>query len=149
MAGRIVRISIAPVKALHLVNPEEVELTRTGVTGDRRFWLVDGNGRLVNDKSRPQLLRVRAEWDEAARRLGLEFPGGRLVEGVVEPGEPVEATMYGQPHPSRAVPGPWHEAVGLRRRAAHAALVGAWCRRPRSRRRRGDHRVAWLARAAP
>ena len=41
MEGRVVRISIAPVKALHVVNPDEVELTHAGVVGDRRFWLVD------------------------------------------------------------------------------------------------------------
>jgi uncharacterized protein YcbX len=109
--GRVVRISIAPVKALHVVNPAEVELGPRGVAGDRRFWLVDADGRLVNDKRFPQLLRVRPEWDEATRRLTLEFPDGRRVEGVVEPGEPFAAELYDQPHPSRAVPGPWREAL--------------------------------------
>ena len=41
MEGRVVRICVAPVKALHIVNPDEVELTHAGVVGDRRFWLVD------------------------------------------------------------------------------------------------------------
>jgi uncharacterized protein YcbX len=111
MEGWVVRISIAPVKALRVVNPDEVELGFAGVAGDRRFWLVDGDGRLVNDKRHPELLRVRAEWDEAARRLALAFPDGERVEGEVTPGEAVEAVLYGQPHPSRAVPGPWQEAL--------------------------------------
>ena len=110
MDGRVVRISIAPVKALHLVNPEDVELTHAGVVGDRRFWLVDAAGRLVNDKRHPELLRVRVEWDERTRRLVLDFPEGR-VEGTVEPGDPVPATLYHRPHPSRAVPGPWQDAL--------------------------------------
>jgi uncharacterized protein len=109
--GRVARISIAPVKALHVVNPSEVELGPHGVAGDRRFWLVDGDGRLANDKRFPQLLRVRAEWDEATRTLGLEFPDRRRVEGIVEPGDSVEVELYGRPHPSRAVPGPWQEAL--------------------------------------
>lgn len=111
MAGRVVRISIAPVKALGLLHPEEVEVDFTGVAGDRRFWLVDSTGRLANDKAFPQLLLVGAEWDEATRRLALTFPNGERIEGAVEPAEPVEATMYGQPHPSRAVPGPWQDAL--------------------------------------
>ena len=111
MEGRVVRICIAPVKALHVVNPDEVELGRAGVAGDPRVWLVDGDGRLVNDKKRPQLLRVNPAWDEATRQLVLSFPNGSEVEGVVEPGEPVEAEMYGQPHASHAVPGPWQEAL--------------------------------------
>lgn len=111
MEGRVVRISIAPVKALGLVHPEEVELTRTGVAGDRRFWLLDADGRLANGKRFPQLMALKPEWDEASRRLALVLPGGERVEGVVEPGEPVAAELYGEPHPSRAVPGPWQEAI--------------------------------------
>jgi uncharacterized protein len=111
MEGRVVRISIAPVKALHLVNPDQVEVGRAGVAGDRRFWLLDRDGRLVNDKRRPHLLRVHATWDEDTRRLALAFPDGSEVDGVVEPGELVEAELYGRPHPSRAVPGPWQEAL--------------------------------------
>jgi uncharacterized protein len=109
--GRVARISIAPVKALHVVEIDEVGLELTGVAGDRRFWLVDAVGMLVNDKRHPELLRVRAEWDEATRQLGLEFPDGLRVEGVVEPAEPVEAMLYGEPHASRAVPGPWQAAL--------------------------------------
>jgi len=109
--GRVVRIAFAPVKALHVVESDEVELTFTGVAGDRRFWLVDAGGRLANNKRYPQLLRVHAEWDEGTRELRLAFPDGSRVEGVVEPGEPVEAELYGQPHASRAVPGPWQDAL--------------------------------------
>jgi uncharacterized protein YcbX len=111
MEGHVVRISIAPVKALRLVHPEEVELTPGGVVGDRRFWLVDGEGRLVNAKTHPALLRVRPDWDQATRRLALVFPDGGRVEGTVEPGEPAMAVLYGHPHLSRTVPGPWQEAL--------------------------------------
>jgi uncharacterized protein len=111
VAGRVVRISVAPVKALALLHPEEVEVDFTGVAGDRRFWLVDGGGQLVNDKTHSRLLLVRPEWDEATRRLALVFPDGDRVEGTVEPGEPVEATLYSRPHPSRSVPGPWQKAL--------------------------------------
>ena len=111
MDGRVVRISIAPIKALGLVHPDEVELGPAGVVGDRRFWLVNQVGRLINGKTRPRLMQIRPAWDEETRRLELRFPDGEVVEGVVEPGPRVEATLYGDPHPSRSVPGPWQEAI--------------------------------------
>jgi uncharacterized protein YcbX len=109
--GRVVRICIAPVKSLHVVSPDEVDLTHAGVVGDRRFWLLDRDRRLVNGKRHPELMRVRPEWDEASRRLALAFPDGSVVEDEVEPGELFEAELYGTPHASRLVPGPWQEAL--------------------------------------
>jgi uncharacterized protein YcbX len=109
--ARVVRISVAPVKALGLVHPEAVHVTRDGIAGDRRFWLRDADGRLFNNKRNGPLMTVRPEWDETTRVLALTFPDGTRLEGDVEPGAPVEAEMYGKPHPSRLVPGPWQEAL--------------------------------------
>ena len=123
MAGRVIRISTAPVKALGLVHPEAVELGPQGVAGDRRFWLVSADGRLVNGKVHPELMRVRPEWDEETRRLVLRFPGGEAADGIVEPGAPVDAVLYGDPHPSRRVGGPWQEALS---QFAGAPLTLLW-----------------------
>jgi uncharacterized protein len=138
MDGRVARICTAPVKALHVVNPDEVELTHAGVVGDRRFWLVDRNRRLVNGKGRPELMRVQPEWDEASRRLALAFPDGSVVEGEVEPGEPFAAELYGTPHPSRLVPGPWQEALS---EFAGEALTLLWSER--GAQDRGTDRGGW------
>jgi uncharacterized protein len=138
MEGRVARICTAPVKALHVVNPDEVELTHAGVVGDRRFWLVDRNRRLVNGKGRPELMRVQPEWDEASRRLALAFPDGSVVEGEVEPGEPFAAELYGTPHPSRLVPGPWQEALS---EFAGEALTLLWSER--GAQDRGTDRGGW------
>jgi MOSC domain-containing protein len=126
VAGRVVRISIAPVKALGLVHPEAVDLTARGVAGDRRFWLVSADGRLVNGKVHPRLMQVRPAWDEATRRLALRFPDGTAVEGVVEPGDRVDAELYGVPHPSRRVPGGWQDALS---EFAGAPLTLLWAER--------------------
>jgi uncharacterized protein YcbX len=109
--AHVVRISIAPVKALGLVHPEEVDLRRGGVPGNRRFWIVDGDGRLYNNKRDGPMVTIRPEWDEATRALTLVFPDGSRVGGTVELGEPVEATLYGDPHASRGVIGPWQDAL--------------------------------------
>jgi uncharacterized protein len=107
----VVRISIAPVKSLGLVHPDEIELGPHGVVGNRRFWLVDEDGRLFNNKRCGPMQRIRPDWDEESHRLALTFPDGEVVEGIVELGEPVEAEMYDEPHPSRRVIGPWQDAI--------------------------------------
>jgi uncharacterized protein YcbX len=109
--ARVERISIAPVKALGLAHPETVELEAGGVRGDRRFWLVDADGRLYNNKRNGPLVTIRPTWDEATGELALDLPDGARVAGVVELGEPVPAILYGRPHASRRVIGPWEEAI--------------------------------------
>src|SRR4029078_10954155 len=111
MAAVVSRISIAPIKALGLTHPESVELTRGGVRGDRRFWLVDEGGRLYNNKRDGPLVLVRPAWDEETRELALTFPDGAVAAGAVELGRPVDMELYGRPHPSRAVDGPWQDAI--------------------------------------
>ncbi len=102
---------MAPVKSLGLIHPQSVDLGLTGVVGDRRFWLVDSDGRLLNGKVCPRLMQVRPRWDETTRALELRFPDGTVVDGVVEPGAPVDAELYHVPHASRQVRGPWQEAL--------------------------------------
>ena len=111
VSAQVVRISIAPVKALGLVHPDEVVLETGGVAGDRRFWLLDEDGRLFNGKRGGTMVQIRPEWNEAARRLVLDLPGGERAEGTVELGEQVVPEMYGRPMPSRVVVGPWQEAI--------------------------------------
>src|SRR5579864_187444 len=111
MAPRVVRISIAPVKSLGLVHPEEVQLEAGGVVGNRRFWLRDESNALYAGKRDGSMMRIRPEWDEVTRRLALTFPDGERVEGVVELGAPVAAELYRQPRASRQVIGPWQDAI--------------------------------------
>jgi uncharacterized protein YcbX len=111
MQARVVRISVTPVKALGLLHPEHVNLTPDGITGDRRFWIVDEDGRLFNNKRCGPLATIRPEWDEGTRALALTFPDGERVEATVELGESVDVALYGVPHPSRRVLGPWEEAL--------------------------------------
>jgi uncharacterized protein len=109
--ARVVRISIAPVKSLGLVHPQEVALGPRGVTGDRRFWLCDESGALYAGKRDGNLLQIRPDWDESTRELTLAFPDGERVTGVVELGEPVDAELYREPRPSHRVIGPWQDAL--------------------------------------
>ncbi|MGH2971118.1 MAG: MOSC domain-containing protein [Gaiellaceae bacterium] len=110
--ARVVRISIAPVKSLGLVHPDEVVLEAGGVVGNRRFWLRDEDGRLYAGKRDGTMLRIRPEWDEDAHRLTLTFPDGEVVDGLVELGDEIDADMYAWHRVrSRKVVGPWEAAI--------------------------------------
>lgn len=112
MPATVTRISVAPVKSLGLVHPDEVELAKRGVEGNRRFWLVDDDRRLYNNKRNGPLVRVRPEWDERTRELALTFPDGTRVAGVVElEHEPFAVQMYRYDLASRRVLGPWADAL--------------------------------------
>jgi uncharacterized protein YcbX len=110
---RVARLSIAPVKGLALVHPDEVMLERRGVAADRRFYLVGEDGRLVNNKTCGELLQVRPELDgdAGAEHLTLHFPDGSRVAGDVALGAPVATSFYGRPVAGRRTEGPWSQAL--------------------------------------
>ncbi len=111
MIGSVAWITIAPVKALALVQRDEVELEPFGVRDNRRFHLVDEDGRLVNGKTIGPLVGVVPDYDAASGRLALRFPDGSVVAGSVEHGEPVATTISRRPVAARLVQGPWAEAL--------------------------------------
>jgi len=111
VSARISWISLTPVKALALNHVDEVELLEGGLRGDRRFYLVDENNRLVSDKGHGQLQLVRAHHDEERDALSLRLADGTAVEGEVERGEELTTTFNKRPLPARRVPGPWDEAL--------------------------------------
>ena len=82
---------------------DEVELELTGVRENRRFHLIDDDGRLVNGKFAGTLVQVAATTDRDGTLLALRFPDGSTVDGPVELGEPVETNFYGRPVAGRIV----------------------------------------------
>jgi hypothetical protein len=108
---RIARLAIAPVKGLGLVHLQEALLGRAGIRNDRRFYLVDPDGRLVNNKTCGELMQVRPEVSDDGERLTLAFPSGDAVTGEVVPGAPLETSFYGRPVTGRYAEGPWSEAL--------------------------------------
>jgi uncharacterized protein YcbX len=81
------------------------------VPDDRRFFLVDERGRLVNGKHVGELGSVVAAYDGDARALTLTFPDGAVVAGTVELGEPFHARFFSRPRRSAEVLGPWSQAL--------------------------------------
>ena len=95
---------------MRLQTVDELELEATGVRGDRRFYLVDDEGALVNAKRLPALLTVRPTVDDG--RLILRFPDDSTVEGeVLDSDESIETNFFGRPVAGRIVEGPWAAAL--------------------------------------
>lgn len=123
-------IAYTPVKGLGLSYSSQVDLAAAGVSGNRRFFLVDEHLQMVNGKRLGKLVQVNAELDDAEKRLTLSIPDGTVVSDVVEIGEPVDTTFLGRSRPGRLVHGPWSAALSewadqpLRLVAPAAGLVG-------------------------
>jgi uncharacterized protein YcbX len=107
----VTRISIAPVKGLALMHPHEVEVDTTGVLENRRFHIVDAEGRRYGLIRNGRLVRVRPEYDAASEHLKLTFPDGTVADGRVELGAEVVTDFYGRPVAGRVVTGPWSDAL--------------------------------------
>ena len=103
----VTRLSIAPVRALGLEHPSEIELTELGVAEDRRFYLIDEQGRLIDRHVVPGLVRIASHTDPTGCHLRLTFPNGEVIEGDVQLGEPIETPIYGRLGVGHLVIGPW------------------------------------------
>ncbi|MFY9577766.1 MAG: MOSC N-terminal beta barrel domain-containing protein [Gaiellaceae bacterium] len=107
----VTRISIAPVKGLALVHPDEVDLEKTGVLANRRFYIVDENGRRYGQIRNGKLVEVKPAYDPEQEHLTLSFPDGTTAEGDVRLGDEVTTDFYGRPVTGRIVLGPWAQAL--------------------------------------
>jgi uncharacterized protein YcbX len=74
---RIASLNIHPVKSGRGISLAEAELLPTGLAGDRRWMIVDGEGTFVSQRSLPMLARLVAVPTAAGLRLEL---GGEAVE---------------------------------------------------------------------
>jgi uncharacterized protein YcbX len=108
---RVSRLSIAPVRALGLSHPESIDLGEAGVLEDRRFYLVDERGRIVDRLLAGGLVRVASETNAEATWLKLTFPDGTVLDDEVRLDEPVRTEVYGRVARGHIVSGPWAAAL--------------------------------------
>jgi uncharacterized protein YcbX len=105
------RLSIAPVKGMALVHPLEITLGPIGVADNRRFHVVDEDGRRYGQIRNGKLVRIAPTYDGEADLLSLLFPDGDVVAGEVALAEPIVTDFYGRDVPGRVVVGPWAYAI--------------------------------------
>lgn len=106
------RLAMASVKGTALYHPEKLVFTSNGVLDNRRFYLVDEQGRLFNGKQHGRLVRLKAEFDGQRPHLTLHFPDGAAVEGrPTELSDAIRTNFYGRSVDGHLVEGPWSAAL--------------------------------------
>ena len=100
----VAALQTTPVKGLRVVARDAIELSATGVADDRRFYLVDERGRMVNGKQLGGLHEIVATLGDD--ELALAFPDGTTVAGPVVLSEETLATAF------FSRPTPAHELLG-------------------------------------
>jgi MOSC domain-containing protein len=108
---RVAWISRCPVKGLAVRQLDSCELTVAGIRGDREFFLVDENDRLVNSKGLGALQQIVPRYDREVGSLTLAFPDGTTVSRDVGFDGSLGARFWGETVEVRVVDGPWSEAI--------------------------------------
>jgi uncharacterized protein YcbX len=111
MSPRVTGLLVTPVKSLRITRTDEVTLGRQGIERNRRFFIVDPAGRMINGKGFSMLQAVVPEYDHTARELTLRFPDGSAAAGPVSGGTPLRASFHGRAMPALEPDGPWSAAL--------------------------------------
>lgn len=107
----VAAIFTAPVKSLSLRQPASVTVGDSGIDEDRRFHLIDAEGRLLTQRQEGRLALIKAQYSAGTEVLTLQFPDGNRVEGATELGGVLTTVMWGRQVAGREVTGPWAEAL--------------------------------------
>jgi uncharacterized protein len=106
------RINVTPVKGMSLHHPDQIEITPSGIPGDRRFYLVDDQRKMISGSGFGPLVQVVADHDLDTEELSMRFPDGTVVADRADRlGEPEVTDFFRRPVAAHAVQGPWSEAI--------------------------------------
>jgi uncharacterized protein len=111
MSAHVSWIHVAPIKALAIQELQQVELGKLGVENDRRFCIVDPDGKMLNAKRVQRFVTIRPHFDSDMRMLTLTMPDGSEIDGPVRLDGPISVTIRRRQTPARIVEGPWAEAL--------------------------------------
>jgi uncharacterized protein YcbX len=102
-------LSVTPVKATRLQSVQSISLGPDGAAGNRRFFLIDDQRRMINSKTLGALQTIVSAVN--GDRLALTFPDGRVVEGSVARGAVLETRFFSRALQAQLVEGPFSEAI--------------------------------------
>src|SRR2546429_3175448 len=71
---RLASIHTYPVKGLHRIDRDAARVQPWGLAGDRRYLLIDGDGRMLTQRQEPRLTQLRPSYVDG--RLVVRTLGG-------------------------------------------------------------------------
>jgi uncharacterized protein len=107
----VVGLAVTAIKGTRLREVEQIELGQDGARENRRFYLIDERGRMINGKIIGELQTVVADYSDEGRTLRLEFPHGRIVEDEIRLGDRITTRFFSQATDGWLVEGPWEAAL--------------------------------------
>jgi uncharacterized protein len=107
----VVGLAFTAVKGTRLRLVDQLELGPDGARENRRFYLIDDRGELVNSKRVGKLQQVIADYSDAERRLRLELPDGQVIDDEVRHGGQVSTKFFSRTATGQLVDGPWSAAI--------------------------------------
>jgi uncharacterized protein YcbX len=95
-AVTLTSIHIYPMKATRAVDLADALVEPWGLAGDRRWLLVDEDGRFVSQREEPSLARVTVSYGPAAGAISVSVPGrpGRQVAVPAADAELLKVTVW-------------------------------------------------------
>jgi uncharacterized protein YcbX len=110
MAITVTRLSTTPVKGTRLHTVDELDMRHGGVVGDRRFFVVDERGRMLNAKIVGDLQQIVAAFSSEGR-LTLTFPDGTAVSDEIAHLGPLTARFFSGERDGQIVDGAFGAAL--------------------------------------
>lgn len=83
--GRVAELGVYPVKSLRGLSVPSARLEPWGFAGDRRWLVVDPDGRFVTQRTTPGMVLVRARWTSAGLELSADGAGSVVLRATDEP----------------------------------------------------------------
>jgi uncharacterized protein len=109
MNATVSGLAVTPVKSMRLQPVEAIELGERGAEGNRRFYVINDDGDMVNGKRFGLLQTVVATCEDGELALG--FPDGGEVRAPIAYGDELATRFFSRPRAARALSGPWSAAL--------------------------------------
>lgn len=110
-SARVTQLSMTAVKGMRVEPVQAITLESHGARGNRAFYVIDDDGRMVNGKDLPTLQSIAAAYDVDAAALALTFPDGSVVSAEIGRGDAVTTRFFSSEREATELDGPWSQAL--------------------------------------